>query len=338
MKRVLWTLLLIAVLAAALLAPGARSSAQEPPPGCTPAMLAEKLAAIQDDITHAQALLSDNDTEGALAAFNAAAALMDEIRWWCSGPGPVSGGATEPLVITVEPATVEPVVAPASLCDRYPQYCVPLVGGPEVDGIPNEAPGLRPVVSGPPKVPHVVRGLTPEGAPFIGDPDAPIHFLEFLDFGCSHCAAYEEQGITPFIEQAVLSGQATFEVRLMRYVAGELSSNAAYAMLCAGEQGAAWEMYDALFAQYRLVQTQAYTTESISQVGNQLGLDSDALESCITSGRYEERLRGFNTSFNDLGRTGTPAMLVRYSASEDWTALADRSLDNLLALTAAANQ
>ena len=158
--------LLIVVILSALLVPGV-ATAQEPPPDCTPALLAERFAEIGDQITHAEALLTDNDVTGALDAFSAASALVDDVRVTCG---------TNTATAAVTPAM--PAVPTAALCNDYPQYCVPFIGGPMVDDIPNEAPGMRPIPSGPSTIPAVVRGLTPDGGLFIGDPNAPIHFLE----------------------------------------------------------------------------------------------------------------------------------------------------------------
>ncbi len=344
MQTLFRSTLMIIMIFAALLVPGV-TTAQEPPPGCTPELLAERFAAIQDDIAQAEARLSDNDTAGALDAFNAAAALMDEVRAMCGTntatitvePGVVVG-PIEPGVPIVPVVPVGPVPPTSMLCNDYPQYCVPFVGGPMVDDIPNEAPGVRPVLSGPSNAPPIVRGVTPEGGLFIGNSDAPIHFLEYLDYACPHCANYEDETIAPFIQQAVTSGQATYEIRIMTFVAGELSTNAAYALYCAGEQGAAWEMHTALFAHYNVNQSQAYTADGIQQIGGELGLDVGALSNCMTSGRYADRLDSFNVSFDDLGLTGTPSMLVRHSSSDEWVRLEDRSLENVLALVATANQ
>jgi protein-disulfide isomerase len=326
MQTLFRSTLLTVVILATLLVPGV-TAAQEPLPDCTPSLLAERFAAISDQIAQAEARLSDNDLAGALQAFDAAAALVDDVRTAC--------GADTATSMTV-PAT--PVAPTSALCDAYPQYCVPFVGGPMVDDIPNEAPGLRAIPSEPSNIPHVVRGLTADGGLFIGNPDAPIHFLEYLDFACPHCANYEDDTITPFIEQAVSSGQATYEIRMMTFVAGQLSMNAAYALFCAGEQDAAWEMHDALFAHYNVNQAQAYTTDGIQQIGDELGLNTDALASCVASGRYADWLTGFDSSFSNLGLTGTPSMLVRYNASDEWAQLDDRSLENVLALVTNVNQ
>jgi protein-disulfide isomerase len=326
MQTLFRSTLLIAIILATQLVPGV-TTAQEPPADCTPALLAERFAEIGDQITQANARLTDNDMAGALDAFNAAAALVDDVRATCG---------TNAATATVEPAS--PIPPTSALCNDYPQYCVPFIGGPMVDNIPNEAPGLRSIQSESSNDPAVVRSVTPEGGLFIGNPDAPIHFLEYLDFACPHCANYEDETIIPFIQQAVSSGQATYEIRTMTFVAGQLSTNAAYAMFCAGEQGAAWEMHDALFAHYDVDQAQAYTTDGIQQIGNELGLDTAALANCVASGRYADRQSSFNTSFDDLGLTGTPSMLMRHSESDQWTVLNDRSLDNVLALVAAANQ
>ena len=255
------------------------------------------------------------------------------------GPAPYpGGGAAEPGVIMVEP--VMPMLPEDVLCGDYPQYCVPMAGGPIIEGWPVESPELRPaidetagVTAG---VTDVVRGLSEAGAPFIGDPDAPIQFLEYFDFACPHCVDYYEEAIAPLIEQAVRSGQATFEIRPMAFVAGELSLYAAYAMFCAGEQGALWEMSDALYEQYRVDGSQAYTLDRIQQIAGGLGLDGELLVQCITSNRYAAPMVSFNESFTDLGLTATPSMLVRYGPDEEWVKLEDRGLENLLRLVAEA--
>ncbi len=122
MQTLFRSTLMIVMILAALLVPGV-TTAQEPPSGCTPELLAERFAAIQDDIAQAEARLSDNDTAGALDAFNAAAALMDEVRATCG---------TNTATITVEPGIpvgpVVPVPPTSMLCNDYPQYCVPFVG------------------------------------------------------------------------------------------------------------------------------------------------------------------------------------------------------------------
>ena len=146
MQTLFRSTLLIAVILATLLVPGV-TTAQEPLPDCTPALLAERFAAIGDQIAQAEARLTDNDLAGALRAFDAAAALVDDVRATC--------GADTAASMTV-PAT--PIAPTSALCNAYPQYCVPFIGGPMVDDIPNEAPGVRPVLSGPSNIPHILRG------------------------------------------------------------------------------------------------------------------------------------------------------------------------------------
>ncbi|RPI92020.1 MAG: hypothetical protein EHM39_14005, partial [Chloroflexi bacterium] len=175
----------ILLLAALILTPVGAVGAQEPlPPGCDGAMLGESLTAIQDKFSEAQALVSDDDAEGALQAFNEAAGLVDKVRATCGLGIAVSGGAAEPGV--VEPGMVEPgviVVEPVmpmlpedTLCGEYPQYCVPMAGGPIIEGWPVESPELRPAIDEAAGVTDgtagVVRGVSEAGAPFIGDPNA----------------------------------------------------------------------------------------------------------------------------------------------------------------------
>jgi hypothetical protein len=67
MQTLFRSTLLITVILAALLVPGV-TTAQEPPPACTPALLAERFAEIGDQVAAAEAYLTDNDMTGRSSA------------------------------------------------------------------------------------------------------------------------------------------------------------------------------------------------------------------------------------------------------------------------------
>ena len=301
--------LVVAVLMTGVLVVARVSLAQEEAQTqCGADALAAAVADAQTALDQAQAAASTGETGQALTFISEANGYLSQITDTCGG------------AVAAAPAD--------ALCTAYAQYCVPLVGGGSGDMAHVESPDVRTVTA---ENESVVRGVTADGTLFIGNPDAPVHILEFLDFACPHCIDYHETGVTPLIQNAVLTGQATFQVGLMAFVAGDYSRDAAYAMLCAGEQGAAWEMYDALFAHIQTQGTGAYSMNGLRAIGDELNINSSALVSCIQSGRYAGAMAAYDDLAAANGVTGTPTVLVRYGDSGEWTKV-DRGYDALMTL------
>jgi protein-disulfide isomerase len=263
--------------------------------------------------------------------------LCNPFGCWREMPITVSGAdvsvrlCPEAIITPVPTATYPPFAQIQPLnCANYPLGCVPLVGGGDPTGplAHVESPDTRTLDQPSQGASGVVRGLTPDGAPFIGDPAARIHFALIEDFTCPHCQEYHRNDLKRFIQDYVLTGKATLEVFFMSYTP-TLSETADAAALCAGEQGALWEMEGQLLAQGD------YTFERIQATADQMGLDGAALIDCIQSERYRPILKEYTLFANDRGVSAVPSMMVRYDGSDEWK-LIDRSYDNLAALVEAA--
>lgn len=223
-------------------------------------------------------------------------------------------------------------------CDDYPQYCVPLAGGSEQ--FPRlEAPSVRTLDGDSSGAPGVVRSVAADGVPVIGNPGAPIHFRVVADFACSHCNTYHTGDLHQFISDEVMAGNATVGAVMTTGTGGLYSQTATQAALCAGEQGAYWEMSDEIFrlARSRGV-TSGFALTELKQSADAMGLDSDALVECISTNRYASVITGYTTFAMDHGVSGTPTLLVSYGDSGTWTRLeyAARTYGNMKALTEAA--
>src|SRR5690606_22552373 len=69
-------------------------------------------------------------------------------------------------------------------CANYPAFCVPHAGRVPAMTVGHDRAGTDE------GEPYLVRGMTAQGLFFLGDPAAPIHFLVFHSFTCSHCSGY----------------------------------------------------------------------------------------------------------------------------------------------------
>lgn len=92
---------------------------------------------------------------------------------------------------------------------------------------------------------------------------------------------------------------------------GPESQWAAQASECAAEQDAFWEYHDLLFFdQYGGENQGAFSQENLKQFAGDLGLDTEAFNTCLDSGRYESVVTAQRTTAQQLGVRSTPAFLI----------------------------
>lgn len=226
-------------------------------------------------------------------------------------------------------------------CAQYPEFCVPMAGGATDSAYSAfEAPDARELDQDSEGAPGVVRGMSADNVPFIGDPDAPIHFRTVSNFACSHCNTYHTNDIERFIEEHVLTGEATMSFDIVTTTGGQqYAQTAAQAALCAGEQGAFWEMSDELFRLASAYGVGGFTLGQIEDSAAHMDLDSDELVSCVSSGRYVPLILEHEQFMRDYGVSGTPTLLVRYGDEGEWTRLdhSQRGYDSMVEMTERAN-
>jgi protein-disulfide isomerase len=224
-------------------------------------------------------------------------------------------------------------------CNNFPQYCVPFAGGVE-DGqyASLEAPESRELDGDLQVADGVVRGVWNDLVPVVGDPKAPIHFVTFSDFACSHCQEFHRGDLERFVESYVLSGQATVGFVMLTGTGGGYSRLASQAALCAGEQGAFWEISSEFFRLGRAMgAANAFSLEQIKSTAEDMGLDSEKLVNCVASNRYGRFIDENLLFAQDVGVTGTPNVYVRYGDSDQWSRV-DRDYGTLANLTEEANR
>jgi protein-disulfide isomerase len=150
-----------------------------------------------------------------------------------------------------------------------------------------------------------------------GEPGAPLELVMFGDFQCPFCLG--AQSILRRVRER-LGDRLLFAFRHLpipeRHPLATLSAEASEA---AAAQGQFWEYHDALFpAQPKL------SPEMILQVGRDLGLDVELMESELDSGVHRPRVARDLASAEASGATGTPTFFVngkRFSGAYDASSL-----------------
>ena len=151
----------------------------------------------------------------------------------------------------------------------------------------------------------------------IGDADAPVLVVEFLDYSCPHCSDYRHS-INRLIQDYVVTGRARLNLGILTFVGEEFSVTAANAQFCGAELGIGWDIHELLFEEYEEFGAQeAYTTEHIlgALEEAELDVDLDAFETCFTEQTFEDNLDATSSWAGELGVSGTPSVL--FGTSED---------------------
>lgn len=92
---------------------------------------------------------------------------------------------------------------------------------------------------------------------------------------------------------------------------GEESQWAAEASECAAEQDAFWEYHDLLFfEEYGGENQGAFSKENLKQFAADLGLDTEAFNTCLDSGKYTTVVQNEKALLQSIGVRSTPTFLV----------------------------
>ena len=140
--------------------------------------------------------------------------------------------------------------------------------------------------------------------PVYGPDEAPITIIEFSDFECPYCRRWHLE-VWPQIE-ATYGDQIRLVYRDFPLTSIHPNATpAAAAANCAGEQGSYWEYNQLLFSMELGLDKNAY-----EQYAANLGLDMDAFNACLDSGRQNDEIMADYEYAANLGVRSTPTFFV----------------------------
>ena len=136
-----------------------------------------------------------------------------------------------------------------------------------------------------------------------GKVDAPVTIMTFSDYQCPYCIRSE-----PTLAQVL--ERYPDDVRLVHrhFPLDSIHPQArpaSEAAMCADEQGKFWEFHDAIFARGGRLEAGSY-----AEIGRELGLDLEALGTCMGERRYQDFVQADLEAGEAAGVTGTPAFFV----------------------------
>jgi protein-disulfide isomerase len=111
----------------------------------------------------------------------------------------------------------------------------------------------------------------------------------------------------------VNEGQVQFGYWHVAFLGPE-SAWAAEASECAADQDAFWEYHDLIFESQAGENQDAFSKDALKQFAVDLGLDSQAFDECLDSGKYVETVQNDTEIARQIGATSTPAFIINGQA------------------------
>ena len=146
-----------------------------------------------------------------------------------------------------------------------------------------------------------------------GNPDAPVQIVEFTDYQCPFCQQYAVETFPTVFAEMIESGRVFYAIKdLPLDNLHPEAIVAATAVRCAGEQEAYKEMHDAVFANQSLWAGNGETAaiNAFADLAKEIGIDSDALVSCIALGEQREQVLANQQESFALGVNSTPTFYM----------------------------
>lgn len=195
---------------------------------------------------------------------------------------------------------------------------------------PSDAGANQPAVAGPTqgkltadqvaKIPEVTSADH-----ILGSADAPIKLIEYSDFQCPYCSRFHpttQQVLEEYGDQVVLIYRH-FPLDQLHPQARP----AAIASECVAELGGVssfWKFADSVFAD----QTKL---SDIPAIAESIGMSKSAVQNCIDSGKFDQKVEDQYQGGITAGITGTPGNFIINSKGEAWLIPGALPYDNIKA-------
>ena len=144
-------------------------------------------------------------------------------------------------------------------------------------------------------------------SPVLGDPDAPVTIVEFMDYHCSFCGRHHQQTFPLLKNNYIDQGLVKYVVMDFVAVGNPKTHEAARCVRELGSDEQFWEYHGSLFDnQQRL----SAGNSVLRELAVAVGIDGDEFISCLDSGRHSGDVNADSAYGRSLGVSGTPGFFV----------------------------
>ena len=159
---------------------------------------------------------------------------------------------------------------------------------------------------------EVATGITADGYPYKGSPEAPVKIIEYSDYLCGQCKNFAFDTEPLIVDEYVASGKVQYIFHY--YALGEAQVLLGEASHCAADQGHFWEYHKLMFenqGRFGSISSLEDLQNLLIQFAQQVGADVSAFETCWSSHQHQESIVESVLSARESGVGGTPAFLIQ---------------------------
>jgi protein-disulfide isomerase len=165
----------------------------------------------------------------------------------------------------------------------------------------------------------------------VGSTDAKVFLIEYSDLECPYCKKFQD---TAHQVYDAYNGDVAWVYR--QFPLDLLHSKArteAQAAECAAEQGGNEGFFNFIDKVYEVTPSNnGLDLAQLPKIADQVGLDGTALQSCIDSGKYKDKVEAEYQGGLTAGVSGTPANFIVNSKGEAWLIPGAASFDSVKAI------
>jgi protein-disulfide isomerase len=118
--------------------------------------------------------------------------------------------------------------------------------------------------------------ITLKDETLLGDPNAPVGIIEFIDMQCGYCREFHMTTFTKIKQQYIDRGKVRYGIRHLPMKTHRQALPAAIAVHCAAVNGKAWQMVDALF-----LDQDHFNRKGFQKIAGNLGISQNKFSTCL---------------------------------------------------------
>lgn len=146
----------------------------------------------------------------------------------------------------------------------------------------------------------------------LGAADAPVTIAEWSDYQCPYCARSATETFPMLKEKYIDTGQVRYIAKDFPLSGHPQANPVAEYLNCAVDQDVNkyWELRDVVFERQLEWSGQRNFLDRIKGYAAEVGLDTDAMQSCFRAATWRDDIQVTKQEGNALHVTGTPAIFI----------------------------
>jgi len=154
-------------------------------------------------------------------------------------------------------------------------------------------------------------------APVLGNKNAQVTLIEFVDYECPFCKRFFDQTLPDIKKTYIDAGKLKLVMRNFPLSFHQNAHKESQAALCARDQGGDsiyFKFHDEVFKRTTSNGT-GLALDQLPKIANDIGIDGNKLQNCLTEEKYKAKVDQDIAEGTKAGVNGTPSFFVGKSTS-----------------------